>query len=116
MPPFGRVGYEQLSVTGLVNPFGFDAVHVKSNCPWVIVILMFVSVRLGFTPVHLSLLQPACLPDTVAGAVKAAGLVVNVTFPFLIWSASMVVGVVVGPTRTLFWPRGSFEPLGFWHW
>jgi hypothetical protein len=93
-------------------------VHVKSTFPagCSIVMVIFVSVSCGFTPVHLSLLQPACVPDTVAGAVKTAGSVVNVTFPFLIWSAGMVVGVVVGPTRTLFWPAGSFCPLGFWHW
>src|SRR6266487_6469112 len=27
----------------------------------------------------------------------------------------MIVGVVLGPTRTLFWPAGVFFSLGFWH-
>ena len=78
------------------------------------VILMFVSVRLGFTPVHLSLLQPACVPDTVAGAVKTAALVVNVTVPFLIWSAGMVVGAVTGPTTCAPWRSTASRRSTWW--
>ena len=99
-----------------LSPSGSLAVQVKSRSPpCVIVIVMSVVVRTGFTPVQFGFGQPAAAPDTVSGAVKTAGLVVKLTLPFLIWSAGMIVGAVTGPTRTLFWP-GAVLPPWFWHW
>jgi hypothetical protein len=87
-----------------LSPFGLLAVQVKSRPPWKIFRVMFVSVSWGLTPVQFELGQPAAPPDTVDDAVNAAGLVVNVRFPFLISLPEMFVGVVLGPTSTLFWP------------
>src|SRR5205814_8348840 len=95
----------QLSGTVPESPFGFDAVQVKRvGPPWSIVNLMLVRVRLGFTPVQLAFGQPACAPVTIVGADSVAGFVVKVRFPFLMSPLGIVVGVVAGPTRTLFWP------------
>jgi hypothetical protein len=58
--------------------------------------------------------QPAAWPLTVAGAVRTAGFVVNVTLPFLIDPLGIVVGAVTGPTRTRFCP-GAVLPPPFWH-
>jgi hypothetical protein len=44
---------------------------------------MLVSVSAEFTPVQFGFGQPATVPGTVSGALKVAGLVVNVRFPFL---------------------------------
>ena len=76
---------------------------------------MFVRVTTGFTPVQLGFGHPAALPDTVAGALNVAVFVVNVRLPFLIAELRIKVGVVDGPTRTLFWP-GAVLPPPFWHW
>ena len=96
--------YTQVSVTGLVNPFGFDAVQWKIwfVTGWKISRVMSVSVRVGFTPVQFGFGQPAAAPDTVVAAVKVAGLVVNIRFPFLTALAGMAVSEVAGPARTLF--------------
>ena len=69
---------------------------------WKMSRVMLVSVSTGFTPVQLLFGQPATAPDTVGAAVKVAGFVVNVRFPFLIALAGMAVSDVAGPTRTLF--------------
>ena len=94
----------QVSVAALVNPFGSDAVQWKIRVVtgWKISRVMSVSVRVGFTPVQFGFGQPAVAPDTVVAAVKVAGLVVNVRFPFLIALAGMAVSEVAGPARTLF--------------
>jgi hypothetical protein len=104
-------------VTGLVSPFGLLAVQVKIAVPGgcSITSVMLVSVSTGFTPVQLGLGHPAVAPLTVAAAVKMAGLVVNVRFPFLIALAGMAVSEVAGPSRTLFCP-GAVLPPPFWHW
>jgi hypothetical protein len=83
-------------VTGLVNPFGFDAVQWKIwvVTGWKMSSVMLVSVSAGFTPVHLGFGHPAVAPLTVAAAVRVAGLVVKVRFPFLIASAGMAVSEV----------------------
>ena len=83
--------------------------------PCAIVMVMFVVVRLGLTPVQFEFGHPAADPETVAGAESTAGFVVKLTFPFLIWLPGIVVGVVVGPTSTLFCP-GAVLPPPFWHW
>ncbi len=70
---------------------------------------MLVRVRTGFTPVQLGFGQPAALPDTVAGAVNVP-FAVNVRLPFLIAEPETIVGVVVGPTKTLFWPAAVLPP------
>jgi hypothetical protein len=68
-----------------LRPLGLVAEHVNSVTPFcAIVSWMLVTVSVGFTPVQLRLGHPACEPDTVEGAVKTAGFVVNVTLPFLI--------------------------------
>lgn len=77
--------------------------------------VIFVRVSAGFTPDQFGFGQPAVAPDTLASADNAAGLVVNVRFPFLIAPLSMFVGVVLGPTSTLFCP-GAVLPRPFWHW
>jgi hypothetical protein len=71
-------------LTGLVKPFGFDALQLKIAVPGgcSIVRLMDVSVSVGFTPVQLGFGQPATAPLTVGAAVKVAGFVVKVRFPF----------------------------------
>jgi hypothetical protein len=104
-------------VTGLVSPFGFDAVQWKIwvVTGWKISSVMFVSVSVGFTPVQFGLGHPAAVPLTVGAAVKVAGFVVNVKFPFLIALAGTAVSEVAGPSRTLFWP-GAVLPPAFWHW
>ena len=96
--------YVQVSVTGLVSPFGFDAVQWKICVVtgWKISSVIFVSVRVGFTPDQFGFGQPAVVPDTVGAAVKVAGFVVNVRFPFLIASAGIAVSEVAGPASTLF--------------
>ena len=96
--------YTQVSVTGLVSPFGFDAVQWKICVVtgWKISSVIFVSVRVGFTPDQFGFGQPAVAPDTVGAAVKVAGFVVNVRFPFLIASAGIAVSEVAGPASTLF--------------
>jgi hypothetical protein len=73
-------------VTGLVNPFGFDALKLKIWVPGgcSITSVMLVNVRTGFTPVQLGFGHPAVAPLTVGAAVRVAGLVVKVRFPFLI--------------------------------
>jgi hypothetical protein len=59
------------------------AVQVKrSTPPCEIVIEISVVVRAGFTPVQTGFGQPASAPVTVPGAVRTAGLVVKLTFPF----------------------------------
>jgi hypothetical protein len=83
--------------------------------PCAIVSLMLVTVSVGFTPVQFAFGQPASAPDTVSGAVRTAGLVVNVKLPFLISSPEMKVGATAGPTRTRFCP-GAVLPPWFWHW
>jgi hypothetical protein len=72
-------------VTGLVSPFGFDAVQWKICVVtgWKMSRVMLVTVRTGFTPVQFGFGQPAVAPGTVAGVVKVAGFVVNVRFPFV---------------------------------
>ena len=93
-------------MTGLVGPFGFDAVQWKIwvVTGWKISSVMLVSVRTGFTPVQLGFGQPAVAPLTVGAAIKVAGFVANVRFPFLIALAGIAVSEVAGPSRTLFWP------------
>ena len=88
-------------MTGLVSPFGFDAVQVKIAVPGgcSIVKVMPVSVRVGFTPVQLLFGHPAVAPLTVVAAVRVAGLVVKVRFPFLIALAGIAVSDVAGPGR-----------------
>ena len=83
--------------------------------PCAIVSLILVTVSLGLTPVQLPFGQPAAAPETVRGADRTAGFVVNVTLPFLIAELSMWVGVVLGPTSTLFCP-GAMLPPPFRHW
>jgi hypothetical protein len=91
-------------------------VHVNNVVPpCAIVRVMFVTLRIGLTPVQFGFGHPASAPVTVAGADKTAGLVVKVTFPFLIAPLGMVVGAVTGPTKTLFCP-GAVLPPPFWHW
>jgi hypothetical protein len=96
--------YTQVSVTGLVSPFGFDAVQWKICVVtgWKISRVMSVSVSTGFTPDQFGVGQPAVAPDTVGAAVKVAGFVVKVRFPLLIALAGMDVSDVAGPARTLF--------------
>ena len=115
--PSGSQAGQHASVTGLVNPFWFDAVQVKIAVPGgcSITRLIDVSVRVGFTPVQLLFGQPATEPLTVGAADNVAGLVVKVRFPFLIALAGIAVFDVAGPTRTLFWP-GAVLPPPFWHW
>ena len=103
-----------MSVTGLVSPFGFDAVQVKIVVPggcW-ITKLMLVSVTVGFTPVQLLLGHPAVAPLTVVAAVRVAGLVVNVRFPFLMSLAGIAV-TPVSVTDAGFCPGGWVAPAGF---
>jgi hypothetical protein len=76
---------------------------------------MLVSVTVGFTPVQLGFGHPATSPLTVGSAVKVAGFVANVRFPFLMASAGIAVSDVAGPSRTLFWPAAVLPPP-FWHW
>ena len=96
--------YVQVSVTGLVNPFGFDAVqwNIRVVAGWKMSSVILVRVRVGFTPVQFGFGQPAVAPGTVGLALKVAGLVVNVRFPFLIASAGIAVSDSAGPVRTLF--------------
>jgi hypothetical protein len=91
-------------VTGLVSPFGSDAVQWKIRVVtgWKISRVMSVRVSTGFTPVQFGFGHPAVAPDTVGAVVKVAGLVVNVRFPFLIALAGIAVSDVAGPARTLF--------------
>ena len=63
---------------------------------------MLVTVSVGFTPVQLLFGQPAAEPETVDAAVKVFGFVLNVRFPFLTSPLGITVGVVDGPSRTLF--------------
>jgi hypothetical protein len=72
-------------VTGLVSPFGFDAVQWKICVVtgWKMSSVMLVTVRTGFTPVQFGFGQPAVAPGTVGGVVEVAGFVVNVRFPFV---------------------------------
>ena len=106
---------QQVSGTVPLSPLGLLAVQVNSvTPPWAIVSLMLVTVNVGFTPVQLGFGHPASWPLTVEGAVSTAGLVVKVTFPFLIALAGTVVGAVTGPTRTLFCP-GAVLPPWFSH-
>jgi hypothetical protein len=109
--------YEQVSVTGLVNPFGFEAVQWKIwvVTGWKMSSVMLVNVKVGFTPVQLAFGHPAVAPLTVGAAVRVAGLVVKVRFPFLTALAGMAVSDVAGPARTRFWP-GAVLPPPFWHW
>jgi hypothetical protein len=108
--------FQQLSGTVPLRPFGLLAVQVKSSWPpWEIFRVMLVNVSCGFTPVQFEFGQPAAEPDTVDGADSTAGWVVNVRFPFFTSLPGIVVGVVLGPTRTLFWP-GAVLPPPFWHW
>jgi hypothetical protein len=97
-------GLVQVRVTGLVNPFGFDAVQWKIRVVtgWKMSSVILVSVRVGFTPVQFGLGQPAVAPETVVAAAKVAGLVVKVRFPFLIALAGIAVSDSAGPVRTLF--------------
>src|SRR5919199_5072891 len=76
---------------------------------------MLVTVSVGLTPVQLGLGHPASAPDTVDGAVRTAGFVLNVRLPFLMASLGISVGAVTGPTRTLFCPGATLPPW-FWHW
>ena len=69
---------------------------------WKMSSVMLVNVKVGFTPVQLALGHPAVAPLTVAAAVRVAGLVVKVRFPFLIALAGMAVSDVAGAARTLF--------------
>jgi hypothetical protein len=107
----------QASGTVPDKPFGSDAlVQLNSTTPpCEIVMLIDVTVRVGFTPVQFPLGHPASAPDTVGAAVKVFGFVVNVTFPFLICGLGIVVGTVCGPSSTLFCP-GAMLPPWFWHW
>ena len=104
-------------MTGLVSPFGFDAVQWKICVVtgWKISSVMSVTVRTGLTPVQLGFGQPAVAPLTVGAAVNVAGLVANTRFPFLIALAGIAVSEVAGPSRTLLWP-GAVLPPPFWHW
>ena len=104
-------------MTGLVSPFGFDAVQRKIRVVvgWKMSSVMLVSVSAGLTPVQLGFGQPAVAPLTVGAAVRVAGLVENVRFPFLMALAGIAVSDVAGPTRTLFWP-GAVLPPPFWHY
>jgi hypothetical protein len=70
-----RGPYTQVSVAGLVNPFGFDAVQWKiwAVTGWKISSVISVSVRAGFTPVQFGFGQPATAPLTVGEAVRVAG-------------------------------------------
>ena len=99
-------------MTGLVSPFGFDAVQVKIGVPGgcSITSVMLVSVSTGFTPVQLLFGQPAVAPLTVGAAVKVAGFVVNVRFPFLIALAGIAVSEVADPANTLFCPGTILPP------
>ena len=112
-----RYGLVQVSVTGLVSPFGSDAVQWKIRVVtgWKMSSVMLVSVSVGFTPVQFGFGQPAVAPLTVGAAVRVAGLVVKVRFPFLIALAGMLVSEEAGPSRTLFCPAAVFPPP-FWHW
>jgi hypothetical protein len=103
-------------VTGLVSPFGFDAVQWKICVVtgWKMSNVMLVTVRTGFTPVQFGFGQPAVAPGTVAGVVKVAGFVVTVRFPFLMASAGIAVSELAGPASTLFWPGAVLLPP-FWH-
>jgi hypothetical protein len=107
----------QVSVTGLVNPFGFDAVQWKIRVVtgWKMSSVILVNVTVGLTPDQLAFGHPAVAPLTTGSALRVAGLVVKVRFPFLIASAGMAVSDVAGPARTLFWP-GAVLPPWFWHW
>jgi hypothetical protein len=104
-------------VTGLVNPFGFDALQVKIGVPGgcSITRLIVVRVSAGLTPVQLGFGQPATAPDTVSAAVSVAGFVVNIRLPFLMALAGIAVSDVAGPASTLFCP-GAMLPPPFWHW
>ena len=64
-------------MTGLVSPFGFDAVQWKIRVVtgWKMSSVMLVGVSVGFTPVQLLFGQPAVAPLTVGEAVKVAGFV-----------------------------------------
>ena len=53
--------------------------------------------------------HPAAVPETVVGAVKLP-LALYVRLPFLMSPAWIVVGVVVGPTFTLFCPGDALPP------
>ena len=103
-------------MTGLVSPFAFDAVQWKIRVVtgWKISSVMFVTVSLGFTPVQFEFGQPAVAPSTVGAAVKVAGFVVNIRFPFLIAAAGTAVSDSAGPSRTLFCPAAVLPPP-FWH-
>ena len=99
-------------MTGLVSPFGSDAVQWKIwvVTGWKISSVMLVTVSTGFTPVQLLFGQPAAAPLTVGAAVKVAGFVVNVRFPFLIALAGIAVSEVAGPANTLFCPGTILPP------
>ena len=99
-------------MTGLVNPFGFDALQVKIGVPGGCSITRPISVRVrvGLTPVQLGFGHPATAPETVAAAVSVAGFVVKVRFPFLIALAGIAVSEVAGPANTLFCPGAVFPP------
>jgi hypothetical protein len=87
-------------LTGLVKPFPFDALQMKIAVPGGCSMLrvMDVSVSVGFTPVQLGFGQPAAAPLIVGAAVKVAGFVVKVRFPFLIALAGIPVLEVAGPS------------------
>jgi hypothetical protein len=91
---------QQVSVTGLVNPFGFDAVQWKIwvVTGWKMSSVTLVNVSVGFTPVQLGFGHPAAAPLTVGAAVRVAGLVVKVRFPFLIAPAGRAVRETSNPT------------------
>jgi hypothetical protein len=69
---------------------------------WKISRVMSVNVSVGFTPVQFGFGHPATAEETVGDAVKVAGFVVNLRFPFLIALAGTAVSEVAGPARTLF--------------
>ncbi len=100
-------------MTGLVSPFGFDAVQWKIwvVTGWKISSVMSVSVRVGFTPVQFGFGHPAVAASTVGAAVKVAGFVANVKFPFLIALAGIAVSEVAGPSRTVLAGRSVAAPI-----
>ena len=77
---------QQLRATVPLSPFGLDALQLKITVPGgcSMVSVMLVRVSVGFTPVQLLFGYPATCAETVGGAVRTAGFVVNVRLPFLI--------------------------------
>ena len=71
----GLYGLVHVSVTGLVNPLGSDAVQWKIRVVtrWKMSSVMLVNVRVGFTPVQLLFGHPAVAPLTDVAAVRVAG-------------------------------------------